>query len=190
METKKTENNIKNNSLPAQKKRGRPKGSKNTTKRKDHDIDYLTEPGENAKMINYTIALSSLPKIDYNDISQVKNRIHDFYTVSAEYDYKLTVAALALSFGINRITLFNWLTGKTETVKNKECLNAIKAVYDTINTQYELLMNNGKINPVSGIFLMKNNLGYKDTTDHVITANNEPTYTLTDITEKAGLLED
>jgi hypothetical protein len=190
METKKTENNIKNNSLQAQKKRGRPKGSKNTTKRKDHDIDYLTEPGENAKMINYTIALSGLPKIDYNDITQVKNRIHEFYNISAEYDYKLTVAALALSFGINRITLFNWLTGKTETVKNRECLNAIKAVYDTINTQYELLMNNGKINPVSGIFLMKNNLGYKDTTDHVITANNEPAYTLTDITEKAGLLED
>lgn len=190
METKKTENNIKNNSLPAQKKRGRPKGSKNTTKRKDHDIDYLAEPGENAKMINYTIALSGLPKIDYNDITQVKNRIHEFYSISAEYDYKLTVAALALSFGINRITLFNWLTGKTETVKNRECLNAIKAVYDTINTQYELLMNNGKINPVSGIFLMKNNLGYKDTTDHIITANNESAYTLTDITEKAGLLED
>ena len=192
METKKTENNNKNNSLPAQKKRGRPKGSKNShkSKRKDMDINALTEPGENAKMINYTVALSSLPKIDYNDITQVKNRIHEFYTISAEYDYKLTVAALALSFGISRITLFTWLTGKSEAVKNKECLNTIKAVYDSINTQYEVLMNNGKINPVAGIFLMKNNLGYKDTTDHVITANNEPAYTLTDITEKAGLLED
>jgi hypothetical protein len=141
-------------------------------------------------MINYTVALSSLPKINYNDITQVKQRIHEFYTISAEYDYKLTVAALALSFGISRITLFTWLTGKSEAVKNKECINTLKAVDDSINTQYEILMNNGKINPVAGIFLMKNNLGYKDTTDHVITANSEPAFTLTDITEKAGLLED
>lgn len=34
-------------------------------------------------------------------------------------------------------------------------------------------MQNGKINPVSGIFLLKNaNLGYRDQTDIVVTPNN------------------
>ena len=33
-------------------------------------------------------------------------------------------------------------------------------------------MQNGKINPVSGIFLMKNNFGYKDQSEVVLTPNN------------------
>ena len=34
------------------------------------------------------------------------------------------------------------------------------------------LMQNGKINPVTGIFLLKNNHGFKDQQDVVITPNN------------------
>ena len=33
-------------------------------------------------------------------------------------------------------------------------------------------MQNGKINPVSGIFLMKNNFGYADKQEVVLTPNN------------------
>lgn len=35
----------------------------------------------------------------------------------------------------------------------------------------EEYMQNGKINPVSGIFLMKNNFGYRDQTEVVVTPN-------------------
>lgn len=34
-------------------------------------------------------------------------------------------------------------------------------------------MQNGKINPVSGIFLMKNNMGYQDKQEFVLTPNNQ-----------------
>ena len=50
-------------------------------------------------------------------------------------------------------------------------------------------MNTGKINPVAAIFLMKNNFGYKDTTDHIITASNNTDPGDNDITDKAGLLD-
>ena len=33
-------------------------------------------------------------------------------------------------------------------------------------------MQNGKINPVSGIFLLKNNFGYQDKQEVVVTPNN------------------
>jgi hypothetical protein len=36
----------------------------------------------------------------------------------------------------------------------------------------EDFMQNGKINPVSGIFLMKNNMGYTDQQEVVLTPNN------------------
>ena len=35
-------------------------------------------------------------------------------------------------------------------------------------------MLNGKINPVSGIFLGKNNYGYQDKTEYVLTPNSRP----------------
>lgn len=182
--------NSENDSLsvcPSVRKRGRPKGSKNLSIRKDYQLQ--TEQGDNAKILEYTLSVSSLPAIDINNLGQVKQRITDFFRISKEHDIKPAVATLALSLGCNRITLFNWLTERSGTIKNKECLNTIKNAYDIINSQYEIYMNTGKINPVAGIFLMKNNMGYKDTTDHIITANNNTDPTTEDITSKAGLLD-
>lgn len=174
------------------RKRGRPKGSKNTVKttRPDKNPYNGNSQGDNTKILRYSLELSRLPSIDVNDIEQVKQRVNEFFTISELHDMKPAIASLALSFGINRVTLFNWLTEKTNTVKNPECLNAIKNAYDIINSQYEIYMNNGKINPVAGIFLMKNNMGYKDTTDHVITTSNENQDSINDISNRANLLEE
>lgn len=47
-------------------------------------------------------------------------------------------------------------------------------------------MQNGKINPVSGIFLGKNNFGYQDKQEMVLTpnTNNEPDYNIDDIKKR------
>ena len=172
------------------KHRGRPKGTKNTSIRADHDININSGSGDNAKIIRYTLALSScdIPG-DINDLQFVMDRIKHFYDVCIEYDIKPSVAALAKVFNINRTTLFNWLNGKTERIKNPECLNAIKNAYDNISVQYEFYMNTGKINPVAGIFLMKNNFGYKDNTEHVISVNQDNNVTDNDIYNRAALVE-
>jgi hypothetical protein len=94
-----------------------------------------------------------------------------------------------LAFDISRFDLFNWLNGRSKGITNSSCLLTIKRAYDRINSYYEHMMNTGKINPVAGIFLMKNNMGYKDTTDHVITANTNTDPTSDDISSKAGLLD-
>ena len=86
--------------------------------------------------------------------------------------------------------MFNWLTGKTQTLSNKESFDTFKKAYDQINSYYEHMLNNGKINPVSGIFLLKNNYGYQDTTQHIIQASTEQALSLPDITTRAGLLEE
>ena len=170
--------------------RGRPKGTKNTSIRADHDININSGSGDNARIIRYTLALSScdIPG-DINDLQFVMDRIKHFYDVCIEYDIKPSVAALAKVFNINRTTLFNWLNGKTERIKNPECLNAIKNAYDNISVQYEFYMNTGKINPVAGIFLMKNNFGYKDNTEHVISVNQDNNVTDNDIYNRAALVE-
>lgn len=40
-----------------------------------------------------------------------------------------------------------------------------------LENMWETYMNSGKINPVSGIFLGKNNFGYQDKTEYVVTPN-------------------
>ena len=69
-------------------------------------------------------------------------------------------------------------------------MNTLKRAYDSINSYYEHMMNNGKINPVAGIFLMKNNLGYKDQTDYVVSAGNYEQLRIEDIADRAGLLNE
>lgn len=51
-------------------------------------------------------------------------------------------------------------------------VDTIKKAYQILNMQMENYMQNGKINPVAGIFLMKNNMGYQDKSEMVLTPNN------------------
>ena len=171
----------------AVKKRGRPKGSKNSVIRSDHKIQ--TNEGDNTKFLTHDLKLMRLPRIDLNSLIDVKQRLDDYISICAEDDVKPSIASFALSLGINRFDLFNYLNGRSNVIKNKDCILAIKSIYDLINSYYEHIMNNGKINPVAGIFLMKNNLGYKDSTEYTITTETHNDVTDDDIMNKAGLLE-
>ena len=172
------------------RKRGRPVGSKNSVKTTRPDSTVNPLPGDNTRFINHDMRLMALPDIDMNDHEAVKSRINEYFRICAEDDIKPSVASFALAFSINRMTLFNWLTGKVKYIANSKSLDTLQKAYDSINSYYEHMMNNGKINPVAGIFLMKNNLGYKDTTDYVITPNTDNNTSLPDIVNRAGLLEE
>ena len=174
-----------------QRKRGRPKGSKNKVIRTRPDYQPLTQPGDNTKFISHDMKIVSLPAFDLNNPQAVEQRIKDYFFICSEDDIKPTVESLALAFGFSRFTLFDILNGRNKSrITNRDSILTLKKAYDMISSYYAHMMNNGKINPVAGIFMMKNNLGYKDTSEHVITANTEQDPSLSDITERAGLLTD
>ena len=54
---------------------------------------------------------------------------------------------------------------------------------------WENYMQNGKINPVSGIFLGKNNFGYQDKTEYVVTpnTNSDSDYSTDDIRKRYAI---
>lgn len=195
----KSENNtgkIENNSaVPAAsvqdnaiKKRGRPKGSGKKGTRPDNTVQTMT--GENSRFLLHDLKLFRLPKIDMNNPSAVQKRIEQYFSICAEDDIKPSIESLALSFNVSRFTLFDWMTDRNKSIKNPESILTLKTAYNAINSYYAHMMANGKINPVAGIFLMKNNMGYRDTTDYVISSGNNPDPSLQDISEKAGLLSD
>ena len=42
-----------------------------------------------------------------------------------------------------------------------------------MENMWETYMNSGKVNPIAGIFLGKNNYGYQDKTEYVLTPNTQ-----------------
>jgi hypothetical protein len=161
------------------KKKGKPRGGNNILT----DAALNVEPGDNAKYIKNVMQLSALPKIDLRDGQAVVKRIDEFFRIQFENDLKPTVSGLGLALGLDRRRLWEIKTGNYHTSKELSELptlttDSVKKAYEMMENLWENYMQNGKINPVSGIFLGKNNFGYQDKQEMVITpnTNNEPDY--------------
>lgn len=135
---------------------------------KDEYLHGTFKKGDNAKFLRNALAIYNLPTIDIGDSEQVGERISWYFNHCLENDAKPGIAGLCNALGISRMTFFNWQSKITRDRKEHHEL-AVKAK-GIIEELYEQYMMNGKINPVSGIFLMKNNFeGYYDRQDVVLT---------------------
>jgi hypothetical protein len=154
-------------------------------------LSPITEPGDNAKYISVNLQLFNLPSIDLHQPEQVQERLTKYFEIHFEADMKPTVAGMAMALGIDRRRLWeiksgNYHTSSTLADLPFESTDSIKKAYDFLETLWENYMHNGKINPVSGIFLAKNNFGYQDKVEHVVTPNlhNDSDYSADDIRKR------
>ena len=150
-------------------------GGKNSPVIGDNGLNV--ESGDNSKYLRVSLELANLPEIDMKDPEQVRERITQYFKIHADNDMKPTVAGLGLALnGMDRRRLWEI---KTDTQSTTVWVNelptpvkdSIKKAYKIMENQWENYMQNGKINPVSGIFLGKNNFGYQDKTEYVVTPN-------------------
>lgn len=139
---------------------------------------YDLEPGDNAKYLRNSMHLMNLPEIDLHDVEQVANRLNEYFEFMAASDMKPTVSGMALALnGMSRQNLWaithDAPTGGCGymTALPKEVADVLKKAYRIMEVLWEDYVQNGKINPVMGIFLGKNNFGYKDKTEYVVTPN-------------------
>ena len=148
------------------KARGRNKPP--TKERKE--LQLQTAPGDNTASLLPHLKLYRLPRINLHDPVELQARVDEYFGICAEYDMKPTVAALALALHTDRVNVWRIAHGADGTDRTylPECRNTIKDAYTIINGLMEHYMVNGKINPVSGIFLMKNNMGYSDRSELVV----------------------
>lgn len=151
-------------------KRGRPKGT-GGNKRPDRKeaMSIHVEPGDNSRFLSHTLAVAALPEIDTTDAKQVETRINEYMQLCVEYDMKPTVSGCALAIGVDRSTFNRWCSGVTRS--DSHCA-PVKKAHELLDTMMENYMMNGKINPVAGIFLMKNNHGYTDQQEITIKPDN------------------
>ena len=153
-----------------------------------------TESGDNTKYIAVSMELTDLPAIDLHDPKQVEDRLHDYFNIHMKYDMKPTVVgmAIALGNGITRQTLWaiknNQPSGGAgyKTALPSEVADSIKKAYLLLENLWENYAQNGKMNPITSIFLGKNNFGYSDKQEYVLTPNqqNENEYDADSIRER------
>ena len=136
-------------------------------------LSVHTEPGDNRKYLEHSMVMLDWPDVNVREPEQVKERMGMYFALCAQDDMKPSVAGMALAFGVDRTTLWKWANGVDSKTLPPESRNLVKKAYQLLNAQMENYMQNGKINPVAGIFLMKNNMGYADKQEVVLTPNQQ-----------------
>ena len=159
----------------APKTKKKPRGGNNWLKPENM---YDLEAGDNTKFLSLNMELFNMETIDMNDVEQVQTRLNDYFALYAKYDTKPTVAGMALALnGMRRQQLWAIVndapTGSSgyKASLPSEVATSIKRAYFLLENLWENYMQNGKVNPVAGIFLGKNNYGYQDKTEYVLTPN-------------------
>lgn len=178
------------NTLPTRTVGERGKDKHPRKKRNDSSINTLFDDNTRQKIVSHDLQVMQLGKLkDVNNVEELTERITTYFRICVQNAVCPTVAGFALSLGIDRRTLWAWLEGKNGVIKNPEVRDTLKSVYSAIAAQYEEMLTEGKIVPVSAFFLMKNNHGYKDQTEYTLTARTEQPDTEDTVIDRAMLLE-
>ena len=127
------------------------------------------EPGDNARYLRHARASLDLPPIDVADPVQVEQRINEYFDYCEQNDRKPSMIGMSNWIGVDISTFDNWQRG---TYRATTHLPIVKKAAGVLKEMWADYMQNGKINPVSGIFLGKVQFGYRDQQEVVITPNN------------------
>lgn len=117
----------------------------------DLEPDFVAETIENLRQLNDL----GRPKTD----KELTERIDRYFEFCQNTGNRPGIESLCMSLSITRTTLFNWNNGINCTPERQEIIVKAKAFIASFMEQAIL---RGKLNPASGIFLMKNWLNYKD----------------------------
>lgn len=153
----------KNNDTLPVKSTGRG-GKNNFPNAQPPDLD----PGDNAKYLSHALAVRNMPPIDIADPVQVRNRINEYFSLCAANDMKPSATGFRNALRVAKSTLWEWRQGNYRAESHQAI---ICEAYEVLEALWEDYMMNGKINPVSGIFLGKNLWGYTDKQEYVLTPN-------------------
>lgn len=133
------------------------------------DAEAAKNNPNNVRYIKFIRELSLLPKIDNTDLDAMKNRLDEYLAICEKYGMKVGNQACYFALGIDKNDAYDWTHGRS---RSPEFSDFIKKVQKLCAMYRENLMQDGQINPVTGIFWQKNYDGLKDQQEVVLTPNN------------------
>lgn len=129
------------------------------------------EQGYNTKRIAFMQLIIPTEPLDYNDVAEMERRFNRYLQLCAEWDMKIGNQAAYTAIGIDKGTAWDW---ENRSQGNPARSDFIKKVRQICAVYREGLMEDGKVNPVTGIFWQKNYDGMKDQQEVVLTPNQNP----------------
>ena len=133
-------------------------------------LDFMQEnvrKGDNARYLRMSRAAVNLPPLDIANPEQVSERIEMYFDFCEQNDRKPSMLGIANWLGVSRDTLNSWKRGEYRAETHSDLIEKAVMILEELWTDY---MQNGLVNPVSGIFLGKVMFGYKDVQDYILTA--------------------
>lgn len=135
------------------------------------DANPDLEVGYNTRRIMFMQAILPTEPLDHNDVAEMERRFNRYLQLCADWDMKIGNQAAYAAIGINKDLVYEW-TVRRQT--NPARTEFIKKVQQFCAMYREGLMEDGKVNPVTGIFWQKNYDGMKDQQEVVLTPNTSP----------------
>lgn len=144
--------------------------------------------GDNARFLKHELEIHHLPPIDIDSNEEIQQRCEEYFEICMRNDMKPSVSGMAMALKISRFTLIDWKKGARRSGTGRA--EIIEYYYNLLQALYEDNMQNGKMNPVSGIFLGKNHFGYADKQEVTVKTDTPFTNELTADEVKQKYLED
>lgn len=109
--------------------------------------------------------------LNRDDVEEMERRFARYLEMCAEWDMKVGNQAAYAAIGIDKGDAYEWTN---RNLGNPARTAFIKKVQKICAMYREGLMEDGKVNPVTGIFWQKNYDGLKDQQEVVLTPNTTP----------------
>ena len=114
------------------------------------------EEGQNTKYIQVIIETHKIAQdADPNNIDSLYDCLNRYIQMCRDYDVKLTNMGAYQACGLSRPTVDRWASGKFRT-SNPEYMQFAQLIRAVCSEYREILMAEGKIHPVTGIWWQKN----------------------------------
>ena len=113
----------------------------------------------NERHINHTESLAMMPRLEVWDVESIGRRTMEYLNKCKEDGVRVNLSAYALSLGTTPDGLNELVSDKRLTDETRAAL--LKGISMVEAIMIEMMMEQ-RINPVTGIFLLKNHFGYKD----------------------------
>ena len=126
------------------------------------------QQGDASKYAKILLELASWEKVDKTSVPALEHRFLEYINYCAENDIKLGNQVCYIALGISKDDVYNWEHGRSMTSAHCDFIKKIKSI---CAGNREFLMQDGKINPITGIFWQKNYDGLRDTQNIEISGN-------------------
>lgn len=132
-----------------------------------NEFERASEEEKRARRIQHLLEIREMSMVpisrkDENACDLVEARTREYIESCFKYNQELSWGGLATAFGVTEQTVCNWRDGLVDWARKAGITDFLQKHYTFMRACYEAGMMDGSIPAVQGIFLGKNNLGYKN----------------------------